>query len=57
MANLRYKLIEIENSVPIEAWMKGVKPEDEAKKQHLKGIQLPFVYRCYYTMPEYCSGY
>jgi hypothetical protein len=31
MSNTRYNLIEVENGVPVKAWTKGVKLEDEAK--------------------------
>ena len=51
MSNTKYNLIEIENGVPIKAWTKGVKLEDESKKQLLNGVQLPLVYRRYDTMP------
>ena len=57
MSNTRYNLIEIENDVLIKAWTKGVKLEDEAKKQLLNVVQLPFVYWWCDTMPEYCSGH
>jgi tRNA-splicing ligase RtcB (3'-phosphate/5'-hydroxy nucleic acid ligase) len=53
MANIRYNLIEIESGVPIKAWTKGVKLEDEAKKQLLNVAQLPSVYKRCGTMPEY----
>jgi tRNA-splicing ligase RtcB len=52
MANTRYNLIEIENAVPIKAWTKGVKLEDEAKKQLLNVAQLPFVYKWVAAMPD-----
>ncbi len=52
MANTRYNLIEIENGVPIKAWTKGVKLEDEAKKQLLNVAQLPFVYKWVAAMPD-----
>ena len=44
MAELKYKLVEVENAVPIKAWTKGVKLEDEAKKQPLNVAQLLSVY-------------
>src|SRR5215475_14019180 len=52
MANTKYNLIEIENGVPIKAWTKGVKLEDEAKKQLLNVAQLPFVYKWVAAMPD-----
>ncbi len=52
MANLRYNLIEVETGVPIKAWTKGVKLEDEAKKQLLNVAQLPFVYKWVAAMPD-----
>jgi tRNA-splicing ligase RtcB len=52
MSDNRYNLIEIENGVPIKAWTKGVKLEDEAKKQLLNVAQLPFVYRWVAAMPD-----
>src|SRR6185436_19390107 len=52
MANTRYNLIEIENGVPIKAWTKGVKLEDEAKKQLLNVARLPFVYKWVAAMPD-----
>jgi len=52
MANTKYNLIEIGNGVPIKAWTKGVKLEDEAKKQLLNVAQLPFVYRWVAAMPD-----
>jgi tRNA-splicing ligase RtcB (3'-phosphate/5'-hydroxy nucleic acid ligase) len=52
MSNIHYNLIEIENGVPIKAWTKGVKLEDEAKKQLLNVAQLPFVYQWVAAMPD-----
>src|ERR1700741_2220142 len=52
MSNTRYNLIDIENGVPIKAWTKGVKLEDEAKKQLLNVAQLPFVYKWVAAMPD-----
>jgi len=52
MANTKYNLIEIGNGVPIKAWTKGVKLEDEAKKQLLNVAQLPFVYKWVAAMPD-----
>src|SRR5499425_1715957 len=52
MANTRYNLIEVENGVPVKAWTKGVKLEDEAKKQLLNVAQLPFVYKWVAAMPD-----
>src|SRR5215510_6753876 len=52
MAEMKYKLIEIENGVPIKAWTKGVKLEDEAKKQLLNVAQLPIVYKWVAAMPD-----
>jgi tRNA-splicing ligase RtcB len=52
MAETKYNLIEIENAVPIKAWTKGVKLEDEAKKQLLNVAQLPFVYKWVAAMPD-----
>src|SRR5262245_54315066 len=52
MSNTKYNLIEIETGVPIKAWTKGVKLEDEAKKQLLNVAQLPFVYRWIAAMPD-----
>src|SRR5262249_21512197 len=52
MANTKYNLIEIDNGVPIKAWTKGVKLEDEAKKQLLNVAQFPFVYKWVAAMPD-----
>jgi len=52
MSNTHYNLIEIETGVPIKAWTKGVKLEDEAKKQLLNVAQLPFVYKWVAAMPD-----
>src|SRR5499427_1437670 len=52
MSNTKYNLIEIKNAVPIKAWTKGVKLEDEAKKQLLNVAQLPFVYKWVAAMPD-----
>jgi tRNA-splicing ligase RtcB (3'-phosphate/5'-hydroxy nucleic acid ligase) len=52
MANTKYNLIEVETGVPIKAWTKGVKLEDEAKKQLLNVAQLPFVYKWVAAMPD-----
>src|SRR5215470_17899170 len=52
MSNTKYNIIEIENGVPIKAWTKGVKLEDEAKKQLLNVAQLPFVYKWVAAMPD-----
>src|SRR5919108_1459799 len=52
MANTKYNLIEIETGVPIKAWTKGVKLEDEAKKQLLNVARLPFVYKWVAAMPD-----
>ncbi len=52
MEDTKYNLIEIENAVPIKAWTKGVKLEDEAKKQLLNVAQLPFVYKWVAAMPD-----
>jgi tRNA-splicing ligase RtcB (3'-phosphate/5'-hydroxy nucleic acid ligase) len=52
MAEMKYNLIETQNGVPIKAWTKGVKLEDEAKKQLLNVAQLPFVYKWVAAMPD-----
>src|SRR5262244_2646584 len=52
MTDTKYNLIEIDNGVPIKAWTKGVKLEDEAKKQLLNVAQLPFVYKWVAAMPD-----
>src|SRR5499433_3031734 len=52
MANMKYILIETPNDVPIKAWTKGVKLEDEARKQLLNVAQLPFVYKWVAAMPD-----
>ncbi len=52
MANTRYNLIEVENGVPVKAWTKGVKLEDEAKKQLLNVAQLPFIHKWVAAMPD-----
>ncbi|HEX8998638.1 MAG TPA: RtcB family protein, partial [Blastocatellia bacterium] len=52
MANTSYNLIEVENGVPVKAWTKGVKLEDEAKKQLLNVAQLPFVHKWVAAMPD-----
>src|SRR5215468_2229993 len=52
MVEMKYNLIEIKNGVPIKAWTKGVKLEDEAKKQLLNVAQLPFVYKWVAAMPD-----
>ncbi|MBL8168130.1 MAG: RtcB family protein, partial [Acidobacteria bacterium] len=52
MANTRYNLIEVENGVPVKAWTKGVKLEDDAKKQLTNVAQLPFVHKWVAAMPD-----
>src|SRR5262245_2998412 len=52
MANTKYNIIETENAVPIKAWTKGVKLEDEARKQLLNVARLPFVYKWVAAMPD-----
>jgi tRNA-splicing ligase RtcB len=52
MSNTRYNLIETQDGVPIKAWTKGVKLEDEAKKQLLNVAQLPIVHQWVAAMPD-----
>jgi len=52
VTNTHYNLIEVENGVPVKAWTKGVKLEDEAKKQLLNVAQLPFVHKWVAAMPD-----
>ena len=52
MANTSYNLIESLNGVPIKAWTKGVKLEDEAKKQLINVSKLPIVYKWVAAMPD-----
>lgn len=52
MANTRYNLFEVENGVPVKAWTKGVKLEDDAKKQLTNVAQLPFVHKWVAAMPD-----
>ena len=52
MADTRYNLIEVENGVPVKAWTKGVKLEDDAKKQLTNVAQLPFVHKWVAAMPD-----
>src|SRR5919197_3850001 len=52
MVEPKYNLIDIKQGVPIKAWTKGVKLEDEAKKQLLNVSQLPFVFKWVAAMPD-----
>lgn len=52
MAETKYNLIEVGNGVPVKAWTKGVKLEDEARKQLLNVAQLPIVYKWVAAMPD-----
>jgi len=52
MANSTYNLLETNNGVPVKAWTKGVKLEDDAKKQLLNVSQLPIVYKWVAAMPD-----
>ncbi len=47
-----YRLIEIERSVPIKAWTKGVAIEPEAEKQLRNVARLPFIYKWVAAMPD-----
>ena len=45
-------VIEVNDGVPIKAWTKGVKLEDEARKQLLNVAQLPIVHQWVAAMPD-----
>jgi tRNA-splicing ligase RtcB (3'-phosphate/5'-hydroxy nucleic acid ligase) len=45
-------LIVPENGVPIKAWTKGVRLEEQAQKQLLNVAQLPFIFKWVAAMPD-----
>ncbi|MFO1010299.1 MAG: RtcB family protein [Planctomycetota bacterium] len=47
-----YELLEVEDGVPIKAWVRGVPFEDEAKKQLHNVARLPFVHPWVAAMPD-----
>ena len=56
MANTIYNLIESNKGVPIKAWIKGVKMEDQAKCQLQNIAQLPIIYKWVVAMPDVHLG-
>jgi tRNA-splicing ligase RtcB len=47
-----YEVIEVEDGVPIKAWVRGVPFEDEARAQLVNVARLPFVHRWVAAMPD-----
>jgi len=47
-----YNVLTAETGVPIKAWTKGVKLEDQARKQLLNVAQLPFIFKWVAAMPD-----
>ncbi|MBI5364470.1 MAG: RtcB family protein [Planctomycetes bacterium] len=47
-----YEVIDVEDGVPIKAWVRGVPFEDEAQKQLLNVARLPFVHKWVAAMPD-----
>ncbi|MFN0243210.1 MAG: RtcB family protein [Planctomycetota bacterium] len=47
-----YEVIEVENGVPIKAWVRGVQLEPEARAQLQNVARLPFVHRWVAVMPD-----
>ena len=56
MTNTSYNLIESPNGTPIKAWTKGVKMEDEAKRQLQNIAKLPIVFKWVAAMPDVHLG-
>lgn len=46
-----------DKGVPVKAWVKGVKFEEDAKKQLLNVSQLPFIHRWLACMPDVHAGW
>src|SRR5215468_5019944 len=47
-----YEVIEVENGVPIKAWVRGVHFESEARAQLRNVARLPFIHRWVAAMPD-----
>jgi tRNA-splicing ligase RtcB (3'-phosphate/5'-hydroxy nucleic acid ligase) len=56
MANTTYNLIESSDGAPIKAWVKGVKMEDDAKRQLQNIAKLPIVFKWVAAMPDVHLG-
>src|SRR5260370_34617352 len=47
-----YNVLTTEDGVPIKAWTKGVRLEDQARKQLMNVAQLPFIFKWVAAMPD-----
>lgn len=56
MANTPYNLIESNEGAPIKAWVKGVKMEDDAKRQLQNIAKLPIIFKWVAAMPDVHLG-
>ncbi len=50
--DVNYEVIEVEDGVPIKAWVRGVPFEDEARQQLVNVARLPFIHRWVAAMPD-----
>lgn len=51
-----YQLLEVENGKPIKMWTQGVPVEDDARKQLMNTVKMPFIYRHLAVMPDVHLG-